>query len=165
MNMNENEWMNEWKWMNEWMNVWGIPLRARVVARVFTERGRLYVTSCAPSPKFLFATKARSYTRKWLLSLSGWKRVWYSYEIETMWIAKTASRLPVDWTLVHSVRRNESRWFVIAGSMYFSCLYRCRIQSFLDDARREAHNEVGLHVDAFIQAYAGSRFIGRLLNI
>ena len=34
----------------------GIPLRARVATRVCTERGRLYVTLLAPSPKFLFAT-------------------------------------------------------------------------------------------------------------
>lgn len=49
--------------------------------------------------------------------------------------------------------------------MSFSCLCRWRIQSFINDARREAHNEVGLHVDAFIQVYVVSVFIGPLLNI
>lgn len=47
------------------------PLRARVATRVCTKRGRLRLTSFAPSPKFLFATKARSYMIKWLLSVSG----------------------------------------------------------------------------------------------
>ena len=57
--------------------------------------------------------------------------------------------VPVHWALVHSFRRYESAWFVITGNMSFPCLCRCRIQSFLNDARRETQNEVGLFVEAF----------------
>lgn len=129
----------------------------------------MYVTSFAPSPKFLFAT----YECKKLREKNGCclfldeNASGLTTRLKQCDFDKTTSRLPVDWTLVHSVRRNESGWFVITGSklMSFSCLCRWRIQSFLNDARREAHNEVGLHVDAFIQAYVVSLFTGRLLNI
>lgn len=47
--------------------------------------------------------------------------------------------------------------------MSFPCLCRWRIQSFLNDARREAYDEVGLLVETFV--YAANLFVTCLLNI
>ena len=102
------------------------------------------LTSFVPSPlKFPVCHESKLHT-KWLLSVSGKERVWWNRATTTCDLTQKRLVYPLHRDLVHSFRRYESAWFVIAGDMPFPCLCRCKMQSFRNDARRETHNEVCL---------------------
>lgn len=98
--------------------------------------------------KFLRATKA-----KWLWNgccvFTKRTRFYGKKRLKPCDLTPEQLAVPVDWTLVHSFCRYESTLLVITSSMSFPCLCRWRTQSFLNDARRETHYEVGPFVEAF----------------
>ena len=132
-------------WIGLFGNAWFLACGFRVDLRAW-----LWVlTSFVPSPlKIPVCHESKSHT-KWLLSVSRKERVWWNRATTTCDLTHKRLVYPLHRDLVHSLRRYESAWFVIAGDMPFPCLCRCKMQSFRNDARRETHNEVCLFCRGF----------------
>ena len=123
-------------------NAWFLACEFRADSRAW-----LWVlTSFVPSPLKIPVCHESKLHTKWLLSVSRKERVWWNRATTTCDLTQRRLVYPLHRDLVHSFRRYEPAWFVIAGDMPFPCLCRCKMQSFRNDARRETHNEVCLFV-------------------
>ena len=130
-------------------NAWFLACGFRVDSR------ELWVlTSFVPSPLKIPVCHESKLHTKWLLSVSRKERVWWNRATTTCDLTQKRLVYPLHRDLVHSLRRYESAWFVIAGDMPFPCLCRCKMQSFRNDARRETHNEVCLFVGVLGMLFA-----------
>ena len=149
-----------WGWKTLWLLSW-LTKSGLLVTRGFSRadfvwtRARCYGYDviCSQSSEIPVCHESKLHT-KWLLSVSRKERVWWNRATTTCDLTQKRLVDPLHRDLVHSFRRYEPAWFVIAGDMPFPCLCRCKMQSFRNDARRETHDEVCLFVGVLGMLFA-----------